>query len=198
MIKDLLWACLVCGAEESLRQVARASGRRRVETCENCGAEYWRGSGANIVVQERGRAPVERAAGEWVELLPAVRPYGSARAELRIAFEDKPFRALGVYMGRYERMGPPRTGQLELNAERLRFAADDGEALEWPLMELSAIQMSSSTLQLKPRRRPLLAIRFQHSSARLWEERLQAAVRAAYARAGKREIVEFQPRICTK
>jgi hypothetical protein len=117
---------------------------------------------------------------------------------VRVAVEDKPIYSFGSYMGRYERMGPPKLGVLELAGERLRFVADEGNGFDWGLLDLSAIQMSSSTLQLKARRQPVATIRFVRSSARLWEERLQAAVREAYARAGLGDVVEFQPRICTR
>lgn len=194
MIKDLLWACVVCGTEERVR----ASGRRGVEQCEVCGATYWRGVGSKIVVQQQGRDPVEKPAGEWITALPPMRPFGSSRCQVRVAVEDKPIYSFGSYMGRYERMGPAKAGVLELEGSRLRFIADEGNGFDWALLELSAIQMSSSTLQLKAKRQPVVTIRFERSSAKLWEERLQAAVRDAYARAGLGDIVEFQPRISTR
>jgi hypothetical protein len=95
-------------------------------------------------------------------------------------------------------MGPPRAGRLTLEGDRIRFIADEGIGFDWGLLELSAIQMSSSTLQLKAKRQPVMTIRFERSSAKLWEERLQAAVREAYRRAGLGNVVEFQPRISTR
>ena len=193
VIKDLLWACVVCGAEEGV-----GASRRGAERCAACGAEYSRGTGAEIVVKEQGRDPVARSAGEWITSLPPIEPAGSSRAQVRVAVEDKPIYSFGSYMGRYELMGPPKAGVLELDGNRLRFIADEDIGFDWALLELSAIQMSSSTLQLKAKRQPVVTIRFKRSSAKLWEERLQAAVRDAYARAGLGDIVEFQPRIATR
>ena len=83
----------------------------------------------------------------------------------------------------------------------MTFQPDDAAGpvrFNWSLLDLTAIQLSSSTLQLKARRYPVVTIRFAVSSPKLWEERLQAAVRAAHARAGHGDIIEFQPRIVTR
>ena len=190
VIKDLLWACVVCGAEESLRP------RDKHEVCAKCGAVYARGTRSNIVVKQQGRAAVEKSAREWEHLLPAVSPRGSAPCTIRMNEEDRPIRAYGKYMGRYEHFGEPSHGVLTVDAEAIRF---DGErAFNWSLLDLTAIQLSSSTLQLKATRQPLVMIRFDTSSPKMWEERLQLAVRAAYARAGRGDVVEFQPRIVTR
>lgn len=183
----------MCGAEESI-----GAWRGGVERCDACGAEYSRGTGAKIVVKEQGRDTVEKPAGEWITYLPPIKPSGRSRCHVRVAVEDRPIYAFGLYMGRYERMGPLQAGFLQLEGERIRFLADQGVGFDWALIELSAIQMSSSTLQLKAKRRPVVTIRFERSSAKLWEERLQAAVRDAYARGGLGDVVEFQPRIAVR
>lgn len=199
MIKDLLWACVVCGARESLRP-SEAGKKNTSEVCLQCGTRYQRGRGANIIVTRQGREPVEKHAREWTALLPPIEPTGSARCTLRVADEDRPIRAFGMYWGRYEHFGEPAEGTLTLTDQRLSFEpADRAHRLrfDWSLLDLTAIQLSSSTLQLKAKRHPVVTIRFATSSSRLWEERLQMAVRSAYRRAGLGDVVEFQPRIVT-
>lgn len=191
MIKDLLWACVVCGREESLRP-----GEHDREVCRECGTTYERGQGANIIVTRQGSAPIEKPAGKWARELPSVSLEGSADCTVRFADRDLPIRAYGQYMGRYEQFGEPVAGRLSVDAERVRFQAT--RSFDWSLLDLTAIQLSSSTLQLKARRQPLVTIRFTTSSSKLWEERLQGAVQAAYHRAGKGDVVEFQPRIVTR
>lgn len=190
MIKDLLWACVVCRSEESLRQ------DDKVERCEQCGATYWRARGAEITIESRGHRETRRA-GEWSALLPPVTPVGSATCSLSIAHSDEPIRSYGEYFGRFEKFGEAHIGTLSVDEDTLHFAYDRHE-MNWPLLELSAIQLSSSTLQVKAKRQPVMTIRFAQSSPRLWEERLQAAVRKAYESAGLGEVVEFQPRIVAK
>lgn len=191
MIKDLLWSCVVCGAPESLRV------DRKTERCEECGASYARGDGAEIVVETKdGRREVRRA-GEWAAMLPPVVPAGSATCSLSIAHSDEPIHSYGEYFGRFEKFGEARIGTMSLDGDALSFEVD-GETDRWPLLDLSAIQLSSSTLQVKPKRRPVMTIRFAQSSPKLWQERLEKAVREAYARAGLGDVVEFQPRIVTR
>jgi hypothetical protein len=72
----------------------------------------------------------------------------------------------------------------------------DGEgSFEWPLADLTAVQPSSTSLQIKAKRRPVVSFKFVYSSSRLWEERIQLALRQHYS---TREIIEFQPRICLR
>ena len=70
-----------------------------------------------------------------------------------------------------------------------------GSGFEWPLSEITAVQPSSTALQVKARRQPVVSIKFSSSSSRLWEERLQVALRQHYS---TRDIIEFQPRICLR
>ncbi|MFW6205769.1 MAG: hypothetical protein ACOC5I_00890, partial [Gemmatimonadota bacterium] len=101
------------------------------------------------------------------------------------------------YLNRIELWGDEATGRLELRADRLVYEGDDGERAEWPLESVTAVQASSSTLQINRRRLPLVSFRFEDDSIYLWEELLHAALRAFYRRTGRGEIVEFQPRVVT-
>lgn len=148
---------------------------------------------------------------EWADRLPSIEEYAArlqpagadgalqrARVRVRTATGENVVRLGSVYLNRIERFGPPREGMLALLADRLRFDPDGGEAEEWTFDELTAVQPSSSTLQVKARRRPVVSFRFPEDSARFWEEILCAALRRHYRGAGRGEIVEFQPRIATR
>ena len=188
MIRDLLWGCVICGASESLRL------KDRKETCEQCGAVYRRGTGAQIEVEVAGRGVETRSAAEWTSQLPPVTPTGTAECLLRAAVSDLVVRGYGEYLGRVERFGPFRFGQLTLTEDTLSFEAREGTgSFSWPLSAITAVQPSSTALQVKARKQPVVSIKFVNSSPRLWEERLQAALRRYYH---GREIVEFQPRVC--
>jgi hypothetical protein len=190
MIRDLLWGCVVCGAHESLRLVDRK------ETCERCGAIYRRSTGAQISVEVAGKGIETRSAAEWTSQLPTVEPTGSAECLLRVAESDLTVRSYGKYLGRIERFGAYRFGRLILTEDALAFQAREGEgSFRWPLGEVTAIQPSSTALQVKARRRPVVSIRFVNSSSRLWEERLQMALRQHYK---GQHIIEFQPRLCLR
>ena len=191
MIRDLLWGCVICGTMESLRMVDR------IETCNKCGAKYRRSRGAQIAIEVEGKGIETRSAAEWTRQLPAVTPTGSAECLLRAAEADMPVSAYDEYLGRVERFGDFQFGELTLTESNLAFQARDTEkaSFQWPLGELTAIQPSSTALQIKARRRPVISVRFVNSSSRLWEERLQMALRQHYS---DRHIMEFQPRICLR
>ncbi|HEY0810741.1 MAG TPA: hypothetical protein VGD49_11300 [Longimicrobiales bacterium] len=190
MIRDLLWGCVVCHELESLRLLDR------IETCMKCGAKYRRAEGAQISVTAQGRGVETRTAAEWTSQLPPITPTGSAECLVRRAEADVPVRAYGEYLGRIEKFGEFHFGQLVLTEQHICFDAREPErSFEWPLGELTGVQLSSTALQVKARRRPVVAIKFVNSSSRLWEERLQLALRKFYT---GRDIVEFQPRICLR
>lgn len=185
MIRDIVWACLECGTEGSLDEAA---------VCRSCGARYRRGIGATIVVND-GKTYQPR---EVTALLPDAGSSGTADCTVRESVGDHPVRANGHYLGRVEKLGPPRAGRLMLDADRLFFDAEDGADLDVDLLDITAIQPSSHALQIKTVRRPVFSIKFTDSSPKLWEERLQNAINAASIRAGRGAVVEFQPRICTQ
>lgn len=60
---------------------------------------------------------------------------------------------------------------------------------------MTAIQASSSTLQLKFRDEPVISLRFPDGSLRYLELRLQYAVQRYYEETGRGTIREYQPRI---
>ncbi|MBI4545502.1 MAG: hypothetical protein HY703_09925, partial [Gemmatimonadetes bacterium] len=115
--------------------------------------------------------------------------------EARFQLGAAPIRPGRVFYGHIERLGPPRRGRLTLRAGEVMFQPLEGEERRWPLDALTALQSSSGTLQIKPRREGVVSFRFPDSSVRLWEEVLRASIRRFYRSAGKGEVLEFQPRI---
>ncbi|MFS8638255.1 MAG: hypothetical protein FWJ74_09215 [Gemmatimonadota bacterium] len=204
-IRDLLWACPLCGLEGGLRRTGRW------EACRGCGARFRRGRGASIIARAADGTTRIHAAAEWADRLPGIEEYTSrlepdkadgvlrqSRVRARVAVGESVIRLGSTYLNRIERFGPPRDGVLALYGDRLRFAPDAGEAEEWTFDEITAVQPSSSTLQVKARRRPVVSFRFPEESARFWEELLCAAIRRHYRANGRGEIIEFQPRIVTR
>ncbi|HEY8469302.1 MAG TPA: hypothetical protein VIL18_06660 [Longimicrobiales bacterium] len=203
-IRDLFWACPLCGAEESLRPADRG------EACRACGATFRRGRGAEIEAVPPGGAPIVRHAAEWVRRLPPVRLpddgegegeetlYRRAPVEARFATGYAPVRRGHLFLGRVEQFGTARAGTLELTSHALAFAPESGAPCRWPLEEIGAVQPSSGVLQIRPRREPVVTFRFVEGSVRLWQELIEAALRRFYRRTGRGEIIEFQPRISTR
>jgi hypothetical protein len=100
-------------------------------------------------------------------------------------------------IGWVERFGERMEGTLLLSPEGLRF---DGKSawLEIPLDRLTAIQPSSSSLQLRTREGLVVSIRFLESSVIRWESLLQEAVRRRWAATGRGQVVDFQPHIVSR
>jgi hypothetical protein len=194
-IRDLLYACLHCGQEAAIKP-----GNDQ-EVCQHCGTRYRRALGAMISVERPDGSSQLKHPADWLDLLEAQRPIGPPathqreRVAIRIAARDKPVRHRGIYLGRVEQFSPPQLGWLTLTPLDLRFEPDGQEMQIWPLDELTAVQPSSTALQLKVRHGPVLSLHFTEASPLLWEERVRNAVQQRYALTGRGEIKEFQPRI---
>jgi hypothetical protein len=167
---------------------------------------------------------VTKAAAEWADALPtdplaAGSPSSSSRASdtagtgtaatdgsqggvlrrdavlARFAVGEEAIRLGHEYLGRMERLGEPVRGTLRLTDTVLELRLEDGDTRSWALDDMSALQASSGTVQIRPRGEPIVSFEFPDSSARLWEESIAAALRHRWALMGRGEIVEFQPRI---
>ncbi len=200
-ITDLLWTCPHCGAEGSLEEQGSET------TCRACGTTLRRARGADIELRTpdgststaRPATLLDRSPPATVLLKRGRDPIRRAAASLRIAESEGVVRMNGRYLNRYERLGDPVDGILALHEDRVVFRPDDdGAEHAWPFDRLTAVQPSSSTLQLKGRDQPVASIRFAHDSVRLWEELLMAAIQAFYTDRGCGEIAEFQPRIVVR
>ncbi len=215
-IRDLLWACPLCGRVDGL---VRA---RTGERCAGCGASFRRGRRSLIEVTHPDGRVVLRSAADWAAMLPAEPPEpaeppasvsgsGEAAGEsgaghpapiwretavlARFALGDEAIRRGPVYLGTMERLGPERPGRLSLTSTTLELTFDDGERHSWPLDQLAALQASSTSVQLRPRGQPIVSFKFPESSSRLWDESITRALRARWRALGRGEILEFQPRI---
>jgi DNA-directed RNA polymerase subunit RPC12/RpoP len=193
-IHHLLYACVECGREAGIRETKDG------EVCERCGARYSRAEGAGIRCEPNNGPPVVKHPAEWLDILArgGVLERPPSRPEpvlVRMAHGSKPYRHSGIYLGEVEYFGDPVPGLLELTTDALVFTPSQGPAVTWSLNELTAVQPSSTTLQLKIRHGPVVSLRFPEGSPLLWEERVRNAVQATFTRAGKGEIAEFQPRI---
>jgi hypothetical protein len=201
-LADLLWACPECGEDRGLRP---ADG-----TCHACGTRFVRATGSTIRAIAPDGTVTARPAREWLDRLPDPAsllgtdpdagdgPVRSADVDIRTVVRDEVVRGEAGYLNQVEVFGEPEPGSLTLDRDRLVVTREGGTAEAWPLEELTAVQASSSSLQLKRRGRPLAAYRFHDDSVYLWEQLLHAALRDFYGRTGRGSIVEFQPRISTR
>jgi hypothetical protein len=193
-IHHLLYACVECGREAGIKETEAG------EVCDRCGARYSRADGAAIRVEPANGPPVVKQPAEWLDVLSRGgildrKPSKPEPVIVRLATGSKPYRHSGVYLGEVEYFGEPVSGFLELSDESIVFKPAEGAEVVWPLHELTAVQPSSTTLQLKIRRGPVVSLRFPEGSPLLWEERVRNAVQAWYTKADRGEIAEFQPRI---
>lgn len=145
-----------------------------------------------------GQAGVAGNAGPWRALV-----------RVRIADQEEPIRFRGETLGFFEVLGEETSGVLELTEEALvlRLAGPEGGSVErseasvvWKcgLLEIGAIQTSSSSVQIAPREGGLVQFKFLEDSPRRWDRLLQDRVRAVYRSNRLGEIAEFQPRIVVK
>jgi hypothetical protein len=196
-ISDLLWACPECGTVGGI-DTRGACG---------CGVSFQRGKGSHIVARKAGSPSVARSPAEWVDRLPPVETLLDAgegtivrRASVvaREVTGTTKVRKGGRFLNRIEQYGPKRPATLEMLPEALIYRPEGYGGREWPFDALTAVQTSSSTLQLNIRDHPLVSFRFLDDSLVLWERLLHAALRQFYRKTGRGEIAEFQPRIVTR
>lgn len=193
-IRDLLWACPLCTTTGGLR----ANGRG--DLCQACGAEFRRNTGAAIQSVSGAGDRMRLRPAQWLERLPPRDPaslpveLGPERVALSVTIRKQPVRRGRELIGWLDRFGPRRHGSLRLTRDRLRFDAPD-DSIEWPLDRITAVQPTSSKLQIAARHMPVAAIRFETASVRLWEEAIREAVRRIWLTHGRGEITEFHPRI---
>ena len=213
----LLYRCPRCGHDP-------LEGEKDDATCPSCGLSFARGGAGGLIrVQEpsgeswevRGHLLAEAMEGSARpdEDSFASSPSASIRTAevlVRQSGVEAPVRWGGSLLGFAEAMGETKPGFLELSEVELALwtgksarerpeGEDRGEgtdqAKRWPLLEIRAVQTSSSSLQFSPSSGGLVQLRFSNDSPFRWEALLRGALRAAYRREGLGEIVEFQPRI---
>jgi hypothetical protein len=202
-LSDLLWACPEC---------AEPGGIGADGACR-CGAAFSRGKGASIQARLPDGRIIARSPAEWVDRLPDPASLlesgegkgageGEALRRARVAAREATGSAVvrsgGRYLNQVEQYGPQRLAALEIHPDSLVYQPEGGAARRWGMEALTAVQTSSSTLQIRVRAQPLISLRFLDDSLFLWEMLLHAALRSFYRRTGRGEIVEFQPRIVAR
>jgi hypothetical protein len=208
-LSDFLYRCPSCGHDP----VEGDGDRAR---CPACGQRYEltpagdrvrvgrNGDGDLVSLPELSRlldeagGPVPRA------LVDNGRLRYEARVRLRRATREDPVYHEGRLLGFAERLGEPVEWTLTLDGGRLLFrigdkgvrAAPNGPAeLTWELCTVTALQASSSSVQLSVGGEEVLVFRFREDSARRWELLLGEALRREWTRLDRGRIAEFQPRI---
>lgn len=195
-VRDLLWACPACRSFGSIHEAPR-----RTERCAACGATFRRGKGASIEIRRTDGSLETATPAQLEDRLPPVRDMptsdgriGPAPALVRLATSTRPIHDGPEFLGRVELFGAPGRATVTLDRATLAIGLPE-KPLVWPLERITAVQPSSSTLQINSRIHPLASIRFLEHSVRLWEEALHERIRRVHAVAGRGPILEFHPRI---
>lgn len=183
--------------------------------CLSCAAIYARGGeGGMIRIRDGSGAVSERPSTGLSRLIQPPKGARSdggglqlprrAAVEVRIADGENPVWFRGELVGFVEDLGEGREGLLELTEEALLLWGPEAKPAgwgaeapmaRWDLLEISAIQTSSGSVQISPVSGGLVHFGFATDSPFRWDHLLQEAVKEAYRREGRGEIVEFQPRI---
>lgn len=206
-LKHLLYRCPSCGHDPT-------EGVKDVAECRACGTSYRRGRadpGRILVAPTDGSEPREVAPGTLVDAIEAHggprtaarAPDGSIRYEADVEASrseeaERPLRHRGQLLGFVERLGDGWKGRLVATGDALSLLRDGEPVNHWNLLDLGAIQASSSALQISTRENRVFQFRFAGDSPRRWEDLLRWLVAEAYRREGRGEVVEFQPRIVTR
>jgi len=209
-LKDLLYRCPECGYDP-LR------GKGDEAWCRGCARRYHRAaSGARIRIVEGGGgghgtevlrplSALTRAIEERGGPLPAARSsdgsiYYGAEVRVRRSVEEEALRYRQELFGFFERLEEGRPGFLELQGGALLLREGEGGELRrmWELMDLRAVQSSSSSLQIFTVAEDLFHFRFADDSPVRWEALLHAVLRERYECEGRGSILEFQPRITVR
>jgi hypothetical protein len=197
-IRDLLWACPLCGKLDALKPDSDSRDR-----CGVCGVVYMRGANARIAAVPGTSQLIEKSAAEWSRALPVLGSgqdanddplFGPEPVILRVARAVNPIRNGRELLGWAERLGRRSSGEATLNNHAFVLRCGR-EHRVIPLESITAVQPSSSTLQIASRVAPLVSIRFPQSSVRLWEHRLEARLQRRYHELGMGVITDFHPRI---
>lgn len=205
-LPDLLFRCPFCGHDPM-------EGEKLEARCPECERGFRPGGpGTMIAVSHPGGTTEEIPAGELSRRMEALggavdrardddgRLRFESRVRVRFADIEEPIRFRGVLLGFAELFGAGREGSLVLDHDRLVLTLEDGEGegMAWPLLELGALQTSSSSVQISPKRGGVVLFRFPDESTRRWEELLRTAISRAWSEAGRGRVIEFQPRIRTR
>lgn len=188
--------------------------------CPQCGLHYSRGGDGGLIrIQDPSGEVWEVPAYLLTDALEAWDGAGESKSEapggplhraevqVRQSGSEAPVRWGGELLGFAEAMGDASEGLLEISEEALTLRPLSEKSAgrapvvalkSWHLMDIRAVQTSSSSLQFSPSAGGLVEFRFPHDSPFRWEQLLRNALKSAYRRRGIGEIVEFQPRVVTE
>lgn len=203
-LRTLLYRCPRCGRDPT-------EGARDEVRCPGCGCTYTRAaSGGRIRVEETEENPQEVLASRLVEAidaldgpLPAARTddgriWYEAAVRVRRAVDEAACHHGDELLGFHERLGSSEKGVLRVTDDALELIRADTVRARWNLLDLRAVQASSSAIQVHTATGELVHFHFETDSAFRWEQLLYAVLRMVYREEGKGEIVEFRPRIATE
>ncbi len=198
---DFVYRCPECGHDPM-------SGEDDWARCSACHVRVERARRDLVVKSARGdvlrRATakavgdaVERHGGPWGRGAEAFRARGyEAAAMVSWRMDEEAIRRGGRLVGFAERMGPATPGSIRVNPSRVEIR--DGTARGWEHLEIRSMQATSSSLQLSFPGDRLAQLAFVADSPRRWETLMRGLIAEAHRRAGRGEVLEFQPRIVTE
>jgi hypothetical protein len=196
-LRHVLYRCPLCGHDPT-------EGKGDEAACRGCGASFTRApSGVRVLgdgVDEV--SPVALLVDRIEELggclTAAVGEDGAFRYASPVLYhgflEEREVRGRGRLLGFRETPGTAVDGVLELTARSLTFLSAE-RSDEWPLDSVTALQVSTRSLQLGILRRGTLQMTFPEASTLRWEALLQHAIQELWTSRGRGTIAEFQPRI---
>ncbi|MDH3222671.1 MAG: hypothetical protein OEO23_03065 [Gemmatimonadota bacterium] len=203
-LADLLYRCPRCGFDPM-------DGEGDDASCPACSTRYSRGRGDRLLVERRpDGVTAEVPVATLVDLIEAnggplsraERPDGSIdyRADVLASWRvgEEPVHHRGALRGFSESMGEAVQAVLKVDRDGVTLSAPGQPEARMAFLEIRALQTSSSSLQLSLPGDRLVQFKFLSDSPRRWEDLLRQLLRAAYRRAGKGNVVEFQPRIVTE
>ena len=109
--------------------------------------------------------------------------------------EEEPVWSGGRVLGYVEHPPLDVGGALEVTAEELAFRGVGVDGTRWPLADVTALQVSTRSIQVGIRYVGTVQLTFPEASTYRWEALLHHLIREVWRRNGRGEITEFQPRI---
>lgn len=195
-LTDLCYLCPECGCDPM-------AGKGDQAWCTSCGLRVRRTRRGLLLTPAKGEGEPRRCSAREVSqrvernLIKSIPIEYSARATVSWRVRECPLWHGGTLKGFYETMGPPSRGTITARRDSVSVAAGAARdpAGSWNYLELLALQTSSSSLQISLPGGRLVQLRFAGDSPKRWDDLMRHLVAAAYQRAGRGAVLEFQPRI---
>jgi hypothetical protein len=194
-LHHFLYRCPLCGHLPLEKRGFRA-------VCSGCSRTFEQGEEGRVRVHDSddqlteipASVPAEKLA-EWGPFTDGDSGIMEASVVARYSVSEEPLHFKRKLLGFMERQGSRVPGVLRIAGRNLEFRKEAGESEVWDFLDIVALQASSSSIQISPRRGGVITFRFSGSSCRRWEEALKSRLRQVRHEAGDGEVAEFQPRI---